>query len=378
MSSRVFINVPMSSHLEYKNLIKLLPSSQNFFTNWRASNKHLYLLPKGAIALKLLCELYLTQQNKKVITLFVPDYICNSALVYIRMLPVKLVFYPISAELRPDWDSIERLAKHSSPDLLLLVHYFGVKNDLTGAVDFCKRYSCHLIEDAAHVLMPVADIGRYSWATFFCPYKFLALPDGGAILQFSTDIEQSFINDKNLGYDIDYSLPLKWLCKRILIKGCDLLRLSWPAALPRSHAEGDVVDFGKTVEKFYKQSVANLLGACDAKQVKLKRRCNYKRLTHNIKGGDITPIFPKLEAEEIPYVLPIRSSEDIASCLYAKMLKHGVPVQAWPDLPQEVLACPGEHRAAMNLRATVNLLPVHQSLKERHLQKIIKVLNEYK
>lgn len=378
MSSRLFINVPMSPCLECKDLSGLFLSSKQFFANWRVPNKHLCLLPKGAIALKLLCDLYLKTQNKKSITFFVPDYICSSALAYVRKMPeIKLVFFPVSAELRPDWSRIEYLSQHNSPDLFLLVHYFGVKNDLAGAVNFCKQRKCHLIEDAAHVLMSADDIGKYSWATFFCPYKFLALP-GGAILQSSVDVEQ-FIDVENMEYNVDSSLPLRWLCNRVLIKICDLLRVSWPASLPRSHAEGGVIDScKKEEEKFYKNSIANLLDKYDVKQVKLKRRYNYNKLIHNMRSDDITPVFSKLTAKAIPYVLPIRSTADIAIDLYNKMLKNGIPIQAWPDLPQEVLACHGEHQMAMRLRETINLLPVHQSLSGRHLQKIIRVLDEYK
>ena len=47
---------------------------------------------------------------------------------------------------------------------------------------------------------------------------------------------------------------------------------------------------------------------------------------------------------------------------FEQMIELGCPVESWPDLPPEVIADPGCHKYAGQLRKTTVLLPVHQSV----------------
>ena len=100
----------------------------------------------------------------------------------LRLLPVQLVFYPITEQLNPDWPLVDELvSQYGSPDIFILVHYFGFHGEIQQVVQFCKNGS-ELLEDCAHVLIPFGEIGKHSWASVFSPYKLLAIPKMGILV----------------------------------------------------------------------------------------------------------------------------------------------------------------------------------------------------
>src|SRR5437773_1356385 len=102
---------------------------------------------------------------------------CNEALDRVRALPIDLKFYPINQDLSPSWNALERDVKTSiRPAALVLVHYFGVPNDIKTGIDFCRSQNMFLIEDSAHMLFPTES---ESDALFFSPHKLLPVGSCG-------------------------------------------------------------------------------------------------------------------------------------------------------------------------------------------------------
>ena len=65
----------------------------------------------------------------------------------------------------------------------------------------------------------------------------------------------------------------------------------------------------------------------------------------------------------VPYRLVMRCDDEAtAAQRFDAYRRRGCPVESWPDLAPEVAAEPDRHAAAIRLRQTLLLFPVHQSI----------------
>jgi len=74
------------------------------------------------------------------------------------------------------------------------------------------------------------------------------------------------------------------------------------------------------------------------------------------------------------YVFSIQANEQ--NKIYKYIRNLGIPINAWPDLPPEVISKQREFSDSITLRETILLLPVHQSLKKNQIEYIISGLLE--
>ena len=176
------------------------------------------------------------ESPSKNITIFVPDYFCNSSLQALRALNVNLRFYPINHNLEPDHKACRDLAEESPPDIFVLVHYFGCPTLAAPTKDFCAKHNAWLLEDAAHVLRPVSGVGKYGDFIIYSPHKLLPIPDGAVLVirtggpgRFNTEKLQQFGPSTTWTKDLTSRYALKrvpvqnsirynseWLLKRII------------------------------------------------------------------------------------------------------------------------------------------------------------------
>ncbi|HHT9113507.1 MAG TPA: hypothetical protein ACFYD0_09305 [Candidatus Wunengus sp. YC65] len=310
---------------------------------------------------------------------FLPDYFCNQALMPLRLLPVRLVFYPVTEHLNPDWPLIDDLVfQHGSPDVFLLVHYFGFPGEITKAIRFCQQVGSVLLEDGAHVLVPFGEIGKHSWTTVFSPYKLLPVPKLG-ILVASEKMEISQeIFGKRKRVDIN---TCRWIGKRLAQSFLARCKIPWRIR------KG--VPFELDVETKFEENfsinawVLQLLKVFESKleYYKTMRRTYYKIieeqiLSINSNSDVVRPLFPFLPDAVCPYLFPIRLNENIVKHVYYRLNEMGIPAQSWPDLPPEVKENPLKHNIAIKLRASILTLPVHQSLTKDQIEYIGRSLRE--
>ena len=106
-----------------------------------------------------------------------PDYFTNGALTKLRDLGAEIFFYPVTLDMHPDWEACEAMAEEAPPDVFVLVHYFGVCNDIENTRAFCDRTGARLLEDATQVLRPIGEIGTLGDFVCYGPRKFFPIPD---------------------------------------------------------------------------------------------------------------------------------------------------------------------------------------------------------
>ena len=94
-----------------------------------------------------------------------------------------------------------------------------------------------------------------------------------------------------------------------------------------------------------------------------------------LKTGEfIKPLFIKLPSNSIPYLFPLLVDEKYVNDLYSGLIKGGIPVGSWPDLPLEIKKEYQGHEIANNIRETLITLPIHHSLNEKHIIYIGRVI----
>ena len=122
--------------------------------------------------------------GKKVL---LPAFHCRAIVEPVLYLGGQPCFYPVMANLRPDFSALSALlSKREMPvAAMVLTHYFGFPNDVDEAERFCATHGIALIEDCAHALYGRAGerllgtVGSYATASV---WKFLPVRDGALLL----------------------------------------------------------------------------------------------------------------------------------------------------------------------------------------------------
>lgn len=365
---------------------------------WRHEGEIAGWLSRSAWSLALIAQWRQRYASETAPTVWIPDYFCNASLFALRRSGVKIVFYPVSAELAPDDNSCRKLAEASPPDIFLLVHYFGRPNTAELARDFCIKYNAWLIEDAAHVLRPVTGVGDHGDFVLYSPHKHLPIPDGAVLVVrangpvgVGTDVLDSFGSpdtwpgqlrelQQRLGCSPRSSRTqaLVWLVKRVLQKlGVRALRRSTPPfAEPLN--PGSVVcpqlssPFPSNLALHLIAGLTSDLGG--VAQQRLERQLLWDVLLRSDEScANLISLTDRPDHWEwTPYLAVYNVDPDVAEDTYRHWQRNGLLVTTWPDLPPEVSAHKERHVNAWRLRHGRLYLPVHQSL-STDLMKRLKV-----
>jgi len=324
-------------------------------------------LPRSAWSLGAVCRWSRRVLHKEAPVVWFPDYFCNSSLADVRRCGGTVVFYPVTEQLAPCWDLCKELAERTPPDIFLLTHYFGAPAPASQARQFCDRHRALLVEDAAHVLLPVEGIGEKGDIVLYSPHKLLPVPEGALMVLRPSMQTGGATGADPLGAMAEIVaealppvFPLRFLVKRTLRK---LL----PGALFGARLPDFDNDFSAAPEPprlMHPASLRMLAQVCRRlAEVRRSRLCNGDLWRHLLANRqDLVPLVPK-DKERVPYLLPFKAaSGETCRRLCHELRAAGVAAQSWPDLPPEVVAAGARHAAARTLRDTVLTLPVHQSL----------------
>ncbi len=326
---------------------------------WRRAGETAFFLSRAAFALAAVAQAL----PKAAPSVWLPDYFCNQSTAPLRQIGAAITFYPVAADLEPDWPACERLAAASAPDLFVLVHTFGRSADGVRARAFCDPMAARLVEDAAHVVRPQPGVGEAGDFVVYSPQKVLAVPDGGLLL----------VRDRTHAQAIGAAIrrmgsrapaPWTWFAKRGAQK---ILPPAAFAPFRRGPAFSDDPAYAPlpptpalsaAARRLLARAPTSLLAAADA------RRRNAIALRQCLAAADGPR--PYLRAEDegpAPYrlVLDCAGPAD-AQAWYRRLGAAGVPVESWPDLAPEVTGAPENHAIALELRRRLVFVGVHQTL----------------
>jgi perosamine synthetase len=327
---------------------------------------------RGSFALAAAVEAVRKATAEAQATVWIPEYFCNEALEPLRRLPVTLRFYPVRADLTPDWPVVEELGEGQSGTVVfLLVHYFGFPNSILQAKAFCKQYQMVLLEDAAHVLQPGAGIGDGDLA-IFSPRKLLAVPSGGILVASQAWATHLVKVPPQQGAIAD---TMRWLVRRLAQQVFGKLHIPWhrfkgvgQQDCSPDNAEGLPQKISGGCNPFDLRLLTVM--ERDMYEIMELRRRNYQQLMgwteHLIEA---LPLFAHLPEGVCPYAFPLLVNQGSAEVV-ATLQAQGIPASQWPDLPPEVLASQTEHKISIHTFERMLLLPVHQSLTPQQIDTV--------
>ena len=352
-----FAPIPSWAEL-LSGLVAYIKKAEPLTSPWTQNEQHIALFSNGTAILDYIVKQEAEKIKNRRPVIWLPDYFCNSAIQLISKQDVSITFYPVNSMFDPEWKACEEMVEAGcTPDIFILVHYFGREANVSRAAEFCRETQTFLLEDAAHVLFPHGDIGKYSDAIFYCPHKVLAAPDG-AILSSPNKAPDPKL--KNV------SFPKTWLFKRIL-------QLILPKFFLR-HRTRNLENFltdGLTTKKAPETSISSL-GYCMIR-VNVNRLYiigNARKQAANkwreafLPYNELCSAALSLEEEgPAPYrfVLKFKDTETAASVFMALRL-NGIAVESWPDLAPHVHKNTSTHNIAYKLRRTLLFFPIFQAL----------------
>jgi hypothetical protein len=370
------INVPLPT---WNNLIssflKKKESDIALSARWRSNGNKGVWFSRSAWSLLAIAKYRVSMKGQKLVTIWVPEFFCNSTLAPLRNIDIKLVFYPVTNRMQPDFNACNVLAEKKRPDLFVLVHYFGNPSSIEMASDFCKDKQSWLVEDAAHVLKPTIRIGEYGDFVLYSPYKHLPLPDGALLIinengpsklsGRNTSIETFHQIYHNLinSSGFTYATSVLWLIKRMIqLLGIRNFTQKIYPYFQEVEIKDDLLEHPK-MSSIAKRLLTSLLGELDV--VATTRRQNSMLWRDVLSNMDCIKYFQlPIITNVTPYLLRLSfQDEKKAEELFFHFQQKGFPVTTWPDLPLEILKKKKSESNAVLFRNTCIYFQVHQTLK---------------
>ena len=378
--------------LNVTDIIKLLFSKKinktKILNIWRKKGESAIFLSKSSWSLALISLLKKKENQNSEISIWIPSFFCNESLSILRSTNAKIVFYPISENLEPNYDSFQKLKdKNGRPDIFLLAHFFGKPVGTVRTQEFCRSNNAWLIEDAVHCLSPSNQIGNSGDFILYSPHKLLPIPNGSVLVarskgpsKISKEIIDKFFNKLEWKTLIDYNLidrnnfvkrnSLFWLFKQILM----IFGLRRYVKHPFKPEKNITYDLIKPEISNISLRLLNILYK-KFHSIVLRRKYNYLFWEdHFIKLG-IKSSFNKIESlgfenfNWTPYLYTIENKKDLILSTYNNLNSKNYLPSTWPDLPPEVLIQKDFYNMAIEKRNTMLHIPTHHSIKTSFFRK---------
>lgn len=391
-----------SSLLSLSSLLKLLVPQKidgdQVSKYWHKEQEVAIFLSKTAWSIALLSLIRKSQKSGDRVIVWIPDYFCNTSLNILRETGCEIVFYPILENLEPDFSSFKELVQgNGTPDIFLLVHYFGKPSSASRSVEFCSKNGAWLVEDAAHVLRPVKGIGEAGDFVLYSPHKLLPLPDGAILIvrpdgpthldsQMLEDIFKKgkwieFLSELNVsskgGLNLKgYSNVIVWVLKQILQKAYLRRYIKQPFY---ETEQSSLTPFVYPKPEISRISLKILSGLCnklaDIASLRERNQMLWDYCIGLLSPKGNTAIHPGRRPAGLnwsPYLSSYEGEEQAIAEFYNSLDAKKFLPTTWPDLPPELFENKIRHNVAIRLRNSGFYLPVHQSVSRNHFRSLIK------
>jgi len=320
---------------------------------WQRDAGETFALSRATHALSVILAL-LAQRGIEEPEIWVPGYFCENGLGPARRSAARLRFFPVRHDMTPDWAGVEAMLAGGKPHLFVLPHYFGVENEAAQARAFCDRTGALLLEDGAHLLRPVGEVGRYGDFACYSPRKYFEVPDAGILVARGEGLAAE-TRDVAAGMDGGGQLnTLRWrlltLRERIAPRRVRVGSLS----VRQIDDEPPRLVLSPVVwmSGFSRRTIARV-GQAGADAVAAREAETVRRLEEAMRAWPQVRPVPR-HPDATPYMLGFRAdSEAAAAEALAALRRAGADVATWPGLPPEIWAEPAAYGEALAVRRTV-------------------------
>jgi len=287
----------------------------------------------------------------------IPEMTCHTLLEPFNALKIDAVFYGSMPDLSPDWRDAESKITPKT-QAIVMIHYFGIPQQIKSFMAFCRRYDLYLIEDNAHgfggrlngqMLGSFGDIGVSSpWKTF--PVF------NGAYLYLKKDV-LPHMPVKELEPKMLIFQHLK-TAVRLVIEKSDLIRKR--VIKPPPYASQDAFREPPKPEWRMDAKTHHFLEKMDLESIKTVRQDLYRLWQEWTAKACLRPVFNSIPPHCMPMAFPAYASSHAESKKwYAWGYRHGIDIFSWPTLPISVVAHKG---LAYQYWKKLVCFPIHQDI----------------
>lgn len=285
-------------------------------------SKQIQFFDRGVSALEYIIKNERSNINDSIL---VPRFICKEVVDLLEHMHLKIFFYDINKNL----NKIVKIPKVKNLRFFLFVNYFGFKFKLSKE-NMNYLENSIIIEDNTHNLFNFFITKSIYDYSFYSPYKFINIPNGGFL--FSNKSDQLYkINNYNT-----YNEGL-FKIKRIIRK----IRDSFPFFITI------IIFFFVNRFSFFKRVSSNnddnrtkkinlnsikIIEKFDFSKESLKRINLYSYFLKFLKKYDVRIINLNIEKNTIPYGIPFYcKNEDIIKQIKKYATNRGYTVIKWPE-----------------------------------------------
>ena len=345
---------------------------------WCKKNEKATFLSKSSWSLALICLLKKESKNSD-ISIWIPSFFCNESLSILRSTKTKIVFYPISENLEPNYDLFNELKeKNGKPDIFLLVHFFGKPVKTIRTSDFCRSNNAWLIEDAVHCLSPSKEIGNKGDFILYSPHKLLPIPNGSVLVartkgpsKISNEIIEKALDKYERKRLLNSNNIYKkhntffWILKQVLMILGARRYIKYPFDIFKNNHNSIIA----SPEISYISLRLLSILKNKFRSIALKRKYNYMLWENHFSQLGINSYFNSIEKigfenfNWTPYLYSIENKKDLILKTYNDLNPKKYLPSTWPDLPPEVLNNKDYYFNAINKRNSMFHIPLHHSIK---------------
>tara|TARA_B100000575_G_C23128860_1_gene654439 strand:+ start:499 stop:1455 length:957 start_codon:yes stop_codon:yes gene_type:complete len=282
----------------------------------------------------------LKQKNFKINDeILVPDYICSSVVKVIEKNNIKIRYYDTTINFKPIWEKLDEYLNKNTK-ILLMVHYFGIPQDIQKFIQFSSNNNLILIEDNSHgfeglhenkILGTFGDIGISSPRKMF---SFL----GGILYINNEKFKISYPKENNLkkynpinNYKLHTSEILKttknkikkYIKKRYPYENLDYFR-------NEEETEKNIIIFDKSIE--------GLISKINWKKYKFRKYKKIQKILDLAKKNNLEPVYKNYSEELNPWCIPFYTRSHSDSIKWFEWgWKNNFEIFSWPTLPKELV-----------------------------------------
>jgi len=324
------------------------------------SSESPFLFAYGRTALKAGLRAYNIQRGKKVL---IPNYICDAVLEPFFQLGISIQYYSVKENLSPDWQSVkENLSKETAA--ILMVHYFGIPQDINSFTQFAHEHNLLLIEDNSHghgSLYNNQLVGTFGEIGISSPRKSFPILNGGIL----------FLKNKKKPDDINFLPEPIYILKLIIRDIAGRILDSMPAVKEFFLQKTDSrAEWNAAVEDWAAdKTTIDILEKYNLKEVREKRTAIYKVWGNWCIANKLSPIFPSIINSIAPLSLPLLFDTKKERDKWLAILnKNHIAAYLWPYLPKEIMATANSGR---DLSERILCIPIHLSMNADKLEKYL-------
>ena len=287
----------------------------------------------GRTALK-----YGLKSIKNINSILVPNFICDAVTNTIKKENIEIIYYRVKSNFEPDWSHLQTLSTEKT-SAILMMHFFGIPQNINKFIEFASKNKLTLIEDNAHGYggkynsVFLGDIGDLSISS---PRKLCNTPSGGILK----------LNNKDLYNNISYNLkkyPLSFRQKLSFLhreKFSNSKNFFKKILFKRPKYE-KITHNSETIKDYLMDDYSKkIIDQTNINSMIINRVKKFNKWQKFAIDNKLNTIFKDLENHNLnPWCCPIYSNSYEETIYWYKWgWKNKIFVFSWPDLPIELMS----------------------------------------